>query len=77
MRASTRRTTIYLEPDLHAALRVKAAEADCSVSELVNGAVREVLAENREDLATFDERAGEPEMTREELLDDLRASGKL
>ena len=39
-------------------------------------AVREALAEDREDLATFDKRAAEPEMTCEERLDDLRASGE-
>ena len=41
-----KRTTVYFEPSLHRALRLKAAEVDSSVSELVNEAVREALAED-------------------------------
>jgi len=52
--------TIYLDPELHEALRLKALETSRSVPELVNGAVREALAEDAEDIAAFEERAGEP-----------------
>ena len=57
--AENRRTTVYLEPDLHRALRLKSAEGDCSMSDLVNSAVRRSLAEDAEDLAAFEERAAE------------------
>ncbi|MCY3729278.1 MAG: hypothetical protein OXF97_09850 [Nitrospira sp.] len=55
MAESTRKqTTVYFEPSLHRALRLKAAEIDRSVSELVNEAVREALAEDAEALAAFE-----------------------
>ncbi|HYM91569.1 MAG TPA: CopG family transcriptional regulator, partial [bacterium] len=41
-----KRTTVYLEPDLHKALKVKAAETDQSVSDLISGAVRRSLLED-------------------------------
>jgi hypothetical protein len=60
MAAQTKRATIYFDPDLHKALRLRAVETNQSLSELVNDAVREALAEDAEDLAAFDERAEEP-----------------
>ena len=50
----SRRTTVYLEPDLHRALRLKSVETDCSISDLVNAAVRQSLVEDAEDLAAFE-----------------------
>ena len=72
-----RRSTIYFDPELHRALRVKAAHTRQSMSDLVNDAVRMALREDREDLAAFDERAHEPTMTYEALLKDLKAHGKI
>lgn len=72
-----KRTTIYLEPDLHKALKVKAAETDQSVSELVGGAVRRSLREDAEDLAVFKQRAREPNLAFETVLKDLRRRGRL
>jgi len=77
MRESVKRSTIYLDPALHRALRVKAIHTRCSMSELVNDAVRRALREDREDLAAFDERAEEPVLSYEELLKNLRAHGKI
>ncbi len=73
----SKRSTIYFEPELHQALRVKAASTHRSVSEIVNDALRLALREDQEDLAVFDERAAEPILTYEELLNDLKAHGKL
>jgi adenylosuccinate lyase len=75
--AEARRSTIYLEPELHQALRLKAAATDCSLSELVNDAVRAALAEDAEDLKAIEDRAGEPVMALEEFVEYLRANGKL
>ena len=47
------RATVYFHPDIHRALRLKAAAADRSISDMVNEAVKAALAE---DLAAFDER---------------------
>jgi len=72
-----RRSTIYFDPELHRALRVKAAHTRQTMSDLVNDAVRMALREDQEDLAAFDERAHEPTMTYEALLKDLKAHGKI
>ena len=72
-----KRTTVYLESDLHKALKVKAAETDQSVSELVSGAVCRSLLEDAEDLAVFKQRAREPNLAFETVLKDLRRRGRL
>jgi plasmid stability protein len=77
MAEHTVRSTVYFDPALHRALRLKAASTHRSVSELVNDAVRLALREDQEDLAAFEERVAEPTLSYEELLDDLKAHGKL
>ena len=72
-----KRATVYLEPNLHRALRVKAAETDLTVSELVNDAVRRQLAEDASDLEIFRSRAKEPTLSFETLVRDLKRRGKL
>lgn len=72
-----KRSTVYFDSRLHAALRLKAAHTDRSLSDLVNEAVKASLAEDQEDLAAFDERIAEPTMSYESLLDDLKANGKI
>ena len=75
--SSQKRATVYFEPHLHKALRLKAAETDQSVSELVNEAVREALAEDAEDLEAFDSRANEQEFKFETVIKDLKRRGKI
>jgi hypothetical protein len=77
MGATAKRATIYLDSHLHRALRLKAAETEESISELVNSAVRLSLAEDAEDLAAFERRAKEPNLAFESVLKDLRKRGKL
>jgi hypothetical protein len=72
-----KRATVYFDPSLHKALRVKAAHTDRSLSELVNAAVRQTLGEDAQDLATFAARAKEPALSFEEVLKDLKRRGKL
>jgi len=72
-----KRATVYLDPSLHRALRVKAAETDESVSALVNSAVRLSLGEDAADLAAFKARAQEPVLAFEAVLKDLKRRGKL
>ena len=72
MSNSPKQTTIYFDPDLHRALRVRAAETGQSMSELVNQAVKLALAEDAEDLAAFEERRHEPNLPLEDVLQDLR-----
>jgi len=72
-----KRATVYLEPELHRAVRMKAAETDKSVSELVNAALRQTLAEDADDLASFRARAKEPNLDFEAFVKGLRRRGKL
>ena len=46
MSNDNKRATIYFDPELHRALRLKAAETERSVSELVNEAVKLALVED-------------------------------
>ncbi len=74
---ATKRATVYLDPDLHKALRLKAVETSRSVSDLVNTAIREALAEDAEDISAFEERAGEPLVSYEEMVKRLKKDGKI
>lgn len=74
---ATKRATIYLEEPLHKALRLKAAETDASISDLVNTAVRRSLAEDADDLAAFRARAKEPRLAFEDVVRDMKRRGKL
>ena len=49
MAALTKRSTVYLDPTLHKALKLKALETSRSMSELINEAVRESIAEDADD----------------------------
>lgn len=73
----TRRSTVYLEVDLYRVLRLKAAETDQSMSDLVNEAVRLSLQEDAEDLAAFTDRVAEPSISFEAAVRDLRKRGRL
>lgn len=72
-----KRATVYFDPALHKALRIKAASTDQSLSDLVNEAVRASLAEDAEDLEAFTARADEPSLSFEDVLKDLKRRGKL
>jgi len=77
MENSPKRATVYFDPALHRALRLKAAETDRSMSDLINEAVRLSLVEDAEDLLAFEERSGEPELSFETVVKELKRSGKI
>ncbi|MFZ3138589.1 MAG: ribbon-helix-helix domain-containing protein [Thermodesulfovibrionales bacterium] len=77
MKTLAKKSTIYFDPQIHKALRLKAAETDSSVSDIVNDAIRIVFAEDAEDIAAFSERAHEPNLSFEEVLKDLKRLGKI
>jgi plasmid stability protein len=77
MATAVRRATVYLDPALHKALRLKAAETSRSVSDLVNAAVREALAEDAEDIAAFEERDGESLISYDEMVKKLKRDGRI
>jgi predicted transcriptional regulator len=73
----SKRATVYLDEELHRALKIKAVATDRTISEIVNEAVRRDLAEDAEDLAAFEERADEATYSFEEVVRTLRDRGKL
>jgi hypothetical protein len=77
MATQTKRATIYFDPNLHKALRLKAVETSRSVSELVNEAVREALSEDAEDLLAFEQRADETLISYEEMVKRLKKDGRI
>jgi hypothetical protein len=77
---ATKRSPIYLDPALHDALRQKAAEADTSISDIVNEVMRQSLAdydEEAEDLAELERLRKEPNIPFEEVVADLKRRGRL
>jgi hypothetical protein len=75
--ASTKRATIYLDSDLHRAIKVKSAETETSISDLVNTVLRRSLVEDADDLTSIRARRKEPVVAFETLVNDLRRRGKL
>jgi len=73
----SKRSTVYFEPAIHHALKIKAATTHQSVSEVVNEAIRIALQEDQDDLSAFEERKNEATLSYEDLLDDLNIHGKL
>ena len=77
MTTQTKRATVYFDPDLHKALRLKSVETSRSLSDLVNEAVREALGEDAQDLAAFDERSDEPLISYDEMVKWLKKHGRI
>jgi hypothetical protein len=77
MAALTKRSTVYLDPTLHKALRLKALETSRSMSDLINEAIKASIAEDADDLAAFDERAHEPLISYDEMVKRLKADGHI
>ncbi len=72
-----KRATVYLDSDLHRALRLKAAATDRSISEIVNEAVRRSLAEDAIDLAAIERRVAEPEADFAVVVKGMKRRGRL
>jgi len=77
MSTNSKRATVYFDSELHRALRLKAAETDRSLSDLVNEAVELSLAEDADDLAAFRQRTREPNIPFEDVVRDLKRRGKI
>lgn len=72
-----KRATIYLDPALHRALKIKAADVSSTISDLINLAVRDSLSEDQQDLAAFEERKNDPLISYESMLKELKKNGKI
>ena len=77
MDTAAKRSTIYFNPDIHKALKLKSMETSKSISEIVNMAVKEALAEDAEDIAAFEERTDEPLISFSEMLKRLKKDGAI
>ena len=77
MSTLSKRSTVYFEPAIHHALKIRAASTHVSVSELIDEAVRLLMREDQEDLNAVSERAQESEISYEDLLNDLKQHGKI
>ena len=80
MTTSAKRATVYFDPHIHKALKLKSIETSKTISELVNEAVKEALsedAEDAEDIAAFEERANEPLISFPEMLKRLKKDGRI
>jgi len=75
--SQAKRATVYFEPEVHKALRLKAAASEKTISDMVNDAVKSSLAEDVDDLSAFDERKREPNLDFEQFVKALRRRGKL
>ena len=75
--SSPKRATVYFEPEIHRALRLKAATSDRSISEMVNDAVKMTLVEDAEDLEAFAKRRREPSLDFEQFVKALKRRGKI
>ena len=77
MTTLTKRATVYFDPTLHRALRLKSVETSRSVSDLLNDAIRYELAEDAQDLNAFDARNNEPTIAFEDFVKELKRNGKI
>ncbi|MDH3289096.1 MAG: CopG family transcriptional regulator [Betaproteobacteria bacterium] len=74
---SQKRATVYFEPDVHRALRLKAAASDRSISDMVNDAVKSALVEDAEDLAAFAKRKNEKSASFDTFVQGLKRRGRI
>jgi len=77
MATPAKRATVYFDPLIHKALKIKSLETSKSISELVNQAVKEALAEDAEDITAFEERANEPLISFSEMVKRLKKDGRI
>lgn len=75
--SEAKQCTIYLDEHIHKALKLKAVGSNRSISDVVNEAVRNLLAEDHQNLMAFDAEEYQPVVSYEELLNDLEQEGKI
>ena len=77
MATQMKRSTIYFDPDLHKALKLKALETSRSITDIVNQSVREALSEDAEDFDAFEKRKNEPLISYDQMLKNLKKNGAI
>jgi hypothetical protein len=77
MTVPAKRATVYFDPNIHKALKLKSIETSKSISELVNEAVKGALAEDAEDIMAFESRADEPLISFSDMVKRLKKDGRI
>ena len=77
MAIAAKRATVYFDPSIHKALKLKSIETSKSISELVNDAVKAALSEDAEDISAFEERVNEPLVSFSGMLKRLKEDGRI
>jgi hypothetical protein len=77
MTMPAKRATVYFDPNIHKALKLKSIETSRSISELVNEAVKSALAEDAEDIIAFEDRADEPLISFSDMVKRLKKDGRI
>ena len=77
MKVNIRRTTIYLDEQLHHALHIKSIETRHSVSDIISESIKYSLAEDAADYAALEDRKNEPAITFANVLKNLKKNGKI
>ncbi len=72
-----KRTTVYIDPELHKTLKIKSMELSRSVSDLINAAIRASFEEDAEDIQAFEDRVAEPLVSYDEMLKRLIKDGRI
>ena len=70
-------TTVYLDPKIARAIKIKAAVSGRSVSELANEGLRRLLREDEEHIRLFKERKGGRVRSYDDVLEEMRRDGLL
>lgn len=73
----SQRSTVYFDPQMHKALRLKAAQENRSISDIVNEAVTLLASEDAGDIADFDSRQSEPSLDYASFVTALKNDGTL
>ena len=77
MSVLTKRSTIYFDSKIHRVLRIKSAETEKSISDIVNNALKIMFGEDQLDLEAFEKRKDEPLVSFNNVLKELKRDGKI
>ncbi|MCG6877570.1 MAG: CopG family transcriptional regulator [Deltaproteobacteria bacterium] len=77
MSTAAKRATVYFDPAIHKALKLKSIETSKSISDLVNMAVKESLAEDAEDISAYEKRVNESLISFSEMVKRLKKDGRI
>ena len=72
---SLTRTTVYLDPKIHRAIKMRAVQMSMSLSQVITEALQLSLKEDAIDLQAIKDRVSEPSRSYEAVLKDLKKDG--